>query len=37
MRNFYAVLLNIMQHVSALGPKGRYQKLESVVLDAQHV
>ena len=31
MRNFYGVLLDIMQHASALGPKGRYQKLEPVV------
>ena len=32
VRNFYAVLLDIMQHSAALGPKGRYQKLEPVVL-----
>src|SRR5262249_7836494 len=31
VRNFYNVLLDIMQHSAALGPKGRYQKLESVV------
>jgi phospholipid transport system substrate-binding protein len=31
-RQFYAVLLDIMQHAAALGPKGRYQKLEPVVL-----
>jgi phospholipid transport system substrate-binding protein len=32
VRNFYDVLLDLMQHGSALGPKGRYQKLEPVVL-----
>ena len=32
VRNFYGVLLDVMQHASALGPKGRYQKLEPVVL-----
>lgn len=32
VRNFYSVLLDIMQHAAALGPKGRYQKLEPVVL-----
>lgn len=32
VRNFYGVLLDIMQHSAALGPKGRYQKLEPVVL-----
>jgi phospholipid transport system substrate-binding protein len=32
VRNFYNVLLDIMQHSSALGPKGRYQKLEPVVV-----
>lgn len=32
VRNFYGVLLDIMQHAAALGPKGRYQKLEPVVL-----
>ena len=31
VRNFYGVLLDIMQHAAALGPKGRYQKLEPVV------
>lgn len=29
--NFYGVLLDVMQHAAALGPKGRYQKLEPVV------
>jgi phospholipid transport system substrate-binding protein len=32
VRNFYGVLLDLMQHSAALGPKGRYQKLEPVVL-----
>jgi phospholipid transport system substrate-binding protein len=32
VRNFYSVLLDIMQHAATLGPKGRYQKLEPVVL-----
>ena len=32
VRNFYNVLLGIMQQSAALGPKGRYQKLEPVVL-----
>ena len=32
VRNFYGVLLDVMQHATALGPKGRYQKLEPVVL-----
>jgi phospholipid transport system substrate-binding protein len=32
VRNFYGVLLDMMQHAAALGPKGRYQKLEPVVL-----
>lgn len=32
VRNFYGVLLDLMQHASALGAKGRYQKLEPVVL-----
>jgi phospholipid transport system substrate-binding protein len=32
VRNFYNVLLDIMQHSAALGSKGRYQKLEPVVL-----
>jgi phospholipid transport system substrate-binding protein len=31
VRNFYGVLLDIMQHAAALGPKGRYEKLEPVV------
>ncbi len=31
VRNFYSVLLDLMQHGTALGPKGRYQKLEPVV------
>src|SRR5262249_57829319 len=31
VRNFYDVLLDIMQRSAALGPKGRYQRLESVV------
>ena len=31
VRNFYGVLLDMMQHAAALGPKGRYQKLEPVV------
>jgi phospholipid transport system substrate-binding protein len=31
VRNFYTVLLDVMQHGTALGPKGRYQKLEPVV------
>ena len=31
VRNFYSVLLDLMQHAAALGPKGRYQKLEPVV------
>jgi len=31
VRNFYNVLLDIMQSSAALGPKGRYQKLEPVV------
>ena len=31
VRNFYNVLLDVMQHASALGPRGRYQKLEPVV------
>jgi phospholipid transport system substrate-binding protein len=33
VRNFYNVLLDIMQHAAALGPRGRYQKLEPVVLN----
>ena len=31
VRNFYNVLLDVMQHSPALGAKGRYQKLEPVV------
>jgi len=31
VRNFYSVLLDVMQHASALGSRGRYQKLEPVV------
>jgi len=31
VRNFYNVLLDVMQHSAALGPRGRYQKLEPVV------
>ncbi|MBV9377467.1 MAG: ABC transporter substrate-binding protein [Alphaproteobacteria bacterium] len=31
VQNFYNVLLDVMQHSTALGPKGRYQKLEPVV------
>ena len=33
VRNFYGVLLDLMHHATALGPKGRYQKLEPVVFD----
>jgi phospholipid transport system substrate-binding protein len=32
VRRFYGELLDIMQHASTLGAKGRYQKLEPVVL-----
>jgi phospholipid transport system substrate-binding protein len=32
VRRFYGELLNAMQHASTLGAKGRYQKLEPVVL-----
>jgi phospholipid transport system substrate-binding protein len=32
VQQFYAALLDVMQHAAALGPKGRYQKLEPVVL-----
>jgi phospholipid transport system substrate-binding protein len=32
VRSFYGALLDIMQHGSALGAKGRYQKLEPIVL-----
>ena len=31
IRNFYAVLLDTMQHAQQLGARGRYQKLEPVV------
>ena len=31
IRQFYAQLLDTMQHATALGVKGRYQKLEPVV------
>src|SRR5215469_10030411 len=31
VQNFYNVLLDIMQRSAALGPKGRYQKLEPIV------
>ncbi|MBV9553164.1 MAG: toluene tolerance protein, partial [Alphaproteobacteria bacterium] len=31
VRNFYGVLLGVMQQAAALGPKGRYQRLEPVV------
>ena len=32
VRNFYAQLLDVMQHSATLGPRGRYQKLEPIVL-----
>src|SRR5690348_13110595 len=32
VRHFYGELLDTMQHAAALGAKGRYQKLEPVVL-----
>jgi phospholipid transport system substrate-binding protein len=32
VQNFYGALLDIMQHASALGARGRYQKLEPVIL-----
>ena len=32
VRNFCNALLDTMQHATALGPKGRYQKLEPVLL-----
>ena len=32
VQRFYAQLLDTMQHAAALGPKGRYQKLEAAVL-----
>ena len=31
VRNFYAQLLDVMQHASTLGAKGRFQKLEPIV------
>ncbi|HEX3537631.1 MAG TPA: ABC transporter substrate-binding protein [Stellaceae bacterium] len=31
IRQFYAELLDTMQHAAQLGPRGRYQKLEAVV------
>jgi phospholipid transport system substrate-binding protein len=33
IRQFYAELQNVMQHATTLGAKGRYQKLEPLVLD----
>lgn len=32
IRQFYVQLLDIMQHASALGAKGRYQRLEPIIL-----
>ena len=32
IRQFYAELQNVMQHAAQLGAKGRYQKLEPIVL-----
>ena len=32
VRNFYAQLLDVMQHSATLGARGRYQKLEPIVL-----
>jgi phospholipid transport system substrate-binding protein len=32
VQRFYGELLDVMQHAAALGPKGRYQKLEAAVL-----
>jgi phospholipid transport system substrate-binding protein len=32
VQHFYGELLDAMQHAAALGPKGRYQKLEAAVL-----
>jgi len=32
VRNFYAQLLDVMQHSGTLGARGRYQKLEPIVL-----
>src|SRR5712692_647330 len=37
VRQFYGQLLDTMQHASALGAKGRYQKLEPVVLSTFNV
>ncbi|HEX9463268.1 MAG TPA: ABC transporter substrate-binding protein [Alphaproteobacteria bacterium] len=34
VRHFYAELLNSMKNAAALGPKGRYEKLEPVVVAA---
>jgi phospholipid transport system substrate-binding protein len=32
IRQFYSQLLDVMQHASALGAKGRYQRLEPIIL-----
>ena len=32
IRHFYAQLLDVMQHATTLGARGRYQKLEPIVL-----
>lgn len=32
VQNFYSELLDTMQHATALGAKGRYQKLEPIIL-----
>ena len=32
VRHFYSQLLDVMQHASTLGARGRYQKLEPIVL-----
>ena len=32
IRHFYAQLLDVMQHAATLGARGRYQKLEPIVL-----
>ena len=34
IRHFCGQLLDVMQHATALGPRGRYQKLEPIVLGA---
>jgi len=34
VKTFYAALLDCMQHAAALGPRGRYQKLEPVIQHA---